>query len=151
MDWASPGFAGAVAALLTPLVVYMWQRAFPISSFSQFDLVGRDELQRRNNWIDRTATLLIFVGLASFAIPYTHGAQRNDPIGAALGFGLMMWLPAAFVIAVTLPRGINRFREFLRWYELKWGIGIRGITYVYVPLFVLAALALAYVLHRYVV
>jgi hypothetical protein len=151
MDWTSPGFAGAVAALLTPLVVLIWQKVFPVSSFSQFDLIGREDLQRRNNWIDRTATFLMFAGLVSFVVPYAHGAQRNDPIGLALGFGLMMWLPASFVMTVTLPRGANRFREFLRWYELKWGIGIRGITYVYVPLFVLAALALVYVLQRYVV
>ena len=151
MDWTSPGFAGAIAALVTPLVVLIWQRAFPVSSFSQFDLVGRDELQRRNNWIDRAATFLMFVGLMAFVVPYVLGAPRNDPIGLALGFGLMMWLPASFVIGVTLPQGTNRFREFLRWYELKWGIGMRGIAYVYVPLFVLSAFALAYVLQRYVV
>jgi hypothetical protein len=92
----------------------------------------------------------MFVGLMSFVFPYAQGTPPNDPIGGALGLGLMMWLPGSFVMAVTLPHGTTRFREFLRWYELKWGIGIRGITYVYVPFFVFGAAALCYALQWFV-
>jgi len=151
IDWTSPQVHGAIGAALTPIVIAIWKRLFPVSSFSEFDHVRRDDLKRRNNWIDWIATLVMFLGLASWFVPYSKGLPTNDPIGAALGFGLMMWLPASFILIVTLPRGLSRFREFLWWYELKWGIGIRGIAYVYVPLFVFAAAALIYAFRRLVV
>ena len=114
INWTSPDVAGAVAAFLTPFAVIIWKRLSPVSSFSEFDFISRDELKRRNNWIDRVATLLMFVGLMSFVFPYAQGTPLIDPIGGALGLGLMMWLPASFVMVVTLPHGTTRFREFLR-------------------------------------
>jgi hypothetical protein len=61
----------------------------------------------------------------------------------------MLWLPALFIFAVTLPAGgPARFREFLRWYELKWGIGQRSISAVYMPFYAFGLIGLGYAVVR---
>ena len=37
--------------------------------------------------------------------------------------------------------GLPRFREFWRFYELRWGIGVTGIKLVYIPFAVLGLVA----------
>ena len=46
----------------------------------------------------------------------------------------MVDLPVAVIASITLHQGVKRFQEFWRFYEIKYGIGIRGITCVYTPI-----------------
>lgn len=151
IDWISPAVAGAAAIVLVPIFMRAWKRAFPADSFSYFDTLGREQLERRNRWIDHSASLLFFVGLLSALIPYANGTPNNDPIGLAMGFGLAMWLPTLWIALVTLPRGgAQRLLEFLRWCEIEWGIARRGLGYFFVPLLVLAGFSLLYAERRYI-
>ena len=125
------------AAIGTPLIMKLWGRWSPPTRASEFDSVSKEELRRRNNWIDNVACSLALIGIFSPLLLYANGMSNRNPWPVGLGFGLMVILPVAFVSMFTLPQGFVRFREFWRFYELKYGIGVRGITYVFVPIAVL--------------
>src|SRR5262245_24982444 len=94
--------------------------------------MGADRLRARNKWLDRAFTVLMFVGLlVPLLAMQALGSVQLDLRIIGLAFGNMVVLPTAFVAAITLPSGIARFHEFWRYYELKWGIGLKGIAWVY--------------------
>lgn len=126
--------SAAIASAITPLIIYVWSRAFPVANNPEFGSVDYAMLKKRNGWIDAIATLMMFIGLL-LPFPLIHSIP-NDRVGYLfpLALGLMVICPFAWVCAVTLPTGRARFREFWRFYELRWGIGMRGIKLVYVPL-----------------
>ena len=66
----------------------------------------------------------------------------------ALQFGLMIDLPVAVIAAMTMRQGIKRFQEFWRYYEIKYGIAIRGIAWIYIPIGLLGPIGLVMVLWR---
>jgi hypothetical protein len=150
MDWTSFGAVGPIAGLLTPLVMFLWKKYFPAVAAPEFAGVPTEVLRRRNDWIDHIANSLMILGASSAVIPWALGVPVTDLLAPALGFGLMLWLPALFILSVTLPHGSLRLREYLRWYELKWGIGLKSISYVYMPFYAAALLALCYALGRLV-
>lgn len=130
-----------IATAVTPLIVYLWGRAFPIANNSEFGSVDYDTLKKRNGWIDVIATLTMFIGVL---LPFLLvGLVRKDRVIwlPALAIGLMVISHFAWVCAVTLPSGAPRFREFWRFYELRWGIGISGIKLVYIPVGALGVVA----------
>jgi len=120
------------SAALTPIIVSLWAKITPVASRSEFDCIGAEQLKSRNEWLDRTFTALMFVGLVA-PIPFIAnvGARQLGPWLLGFAFGNMVVLPSAVVAAVTLPKGPARFREFWRYYEVKWGIGLKGIVWVY--------------------
>lgn len=138
-----------VAAVLTPLAMHAWKKLFPAQTPREFARTDRSELRRRNDWIDRLASTLMVLGAAAAVLPWMAGVPFDDPLAPSLGFGLMLWLPALFILAATLPLGgAARFREFLHWYELKWGIGARSISAVYMPFYALGLIGLGYAAFR---
>jgi len=46
------------------------------------------------------------------------------------------------IALITSREGTERFRKFWRYYEVKWGIGLRSIAWVYVPIGALAPVGL---------
>ena len=58
----------------------------------------------------------------------------------------MVALPVAVIALITLRQGSDRFREFWRFYEIKWGVGLCGIAWVYLPIGLLAPLGLGLML-----
>ena len=58
-------------------------------------------------------------------------AKPLTPWLIGFAIGSMVVLPSAVIAVLTLPRGAVRFREFWRYYEVKWGIGLKGIAWVY--------------------
>ena len=49
--------------------------------------------------------------------------------------GLSVSFHFIWVCLATLPfGGVVRFREFWRFYEIKWGIAMNGIRVVYIPI-----------------
>jgi len=132
----SPIISGAAAAILTPLIMALWSKMAPPAESSAFDHIDPDDLHDRNNGIDVVCQVLsvtgIFVplGLMAVGVPPTFWL-------VSLGFGLMVILPVSYITAVTYRGGIERFREFWRFYELKWKIGIRSIMWLYIPIAIL--------------
>jgi hypothetical protein len=116
----------------------------PVSS-TEFDELGVEALTKRNNNLNCIFTLLMFIGLIfplSFFIYFPKGASVRAIGLVALAFGLMVDLPVAVIAAVTLRQSFKRFREFWRFYELKYGIGVRGIAWVYTPIGLLGVIGL---------
>jgi hypothetical protein len=131
----------AAALILTPLVVKAWSKLAPPNEVSEFDELLPGELKRRNGWIDAISTLLCLIGICSPIWFYMRGVSNHNLWPVGLGFGLMVILPSLFVLGVTLPQGLRRLREFGRFYEMKYGIGIRGVLIVYVPLAILGVVS----------
>jgi hypothetical protein len=126
--------SGLVGGLLTPLIVRWWSRAAPPAETSEFDSLGMDVLRARNNRIDVIGTVLSFCGLLT-AFPFYFGPVKSNsgwPLG--MGFGLMVILPVTYFWVATRHGGISRWHEFWRFYELKWGVGLRGLQWLYVPI-----------------
>ena len=143
---------GVAAIALVPLIMLLWKRLAPPSGHSEFDDLGRDVLTKRNAKLDGLFTTLMFVGLIGPFLVASRFLSGTHPkplflIGlGALSFGLMVTLPVAVIASLTLRQGGNRFREFWRFYEIKWGIGLRGIAWVYIPIGLLAPLGLGLML-----
>jgi hypothetical protein len=123
--------------VLTPLIVYVWSRAFPVRSDPEFAAIDYQTLKKRNGWIDLIATAMMFAGLAApfLLIPFVRKENAMWLIGVAIGS--MVIFHFLWVCAATRSFGGQRAREFWRFYELRWGIGIAGIKFVYIPLGVL--------------
>ena len=135
--------------VLTPIVMLLWQRVAPPTDRSEFDALGMEVLAQRNGRLNSLFTLLMFVGLLVplfflLSLPRSSGLHAVGFL--ALEFGLMVDLPVAVIGAITMRRGIKRFQEFWRFYEIKYGIGIRGIAWVYIPIGLLAPIGLVMVL-----
>ncbi len=127
----------ALSVVLTPLIMLLWGAIFPVrgdSEFQQYDLAS---LRPRNRWINNISLLLHFVGMFlpfPFLIERSKSNPEFDPWMIALIFGSMVLFPFLFITAITLPQGIKRFREYWRFYELHYGIGILGIKIVFIPI-----------------
>jgi len=120
------------SALLTPLIVALWARIAPVATRSEFDHLGTDQLRARNRWLDHLFTLLMFIGLVvPFAFIPLLRSEQDGLWLFGLALGNMVILPTAAIAAITLPKGAARFREFWRFYEVRWGIGLRGIAWAY--------------------
>jgi hypothetical protein len=116
---------------------------------SEFDSLGSGLLAQRNKVLDGLFTLLMFVGLVlplTVCLVFLRNKPPSSPgvlVGLGLlSFGLMVVLPVTVIAAITLRDGASRLREFWRYYEVKWGIGLRGIAWVYIPIATLAPIGL---------
>ena len=134
-----------LSVALTPIILFLWGAVFPVTDEPEFDGYDFEAMKKRNKWINNISVALHFVGLC-LPIPFLVSATDSDPElvpwGIALVFGSMVIVPFVFVTAITLPQGIKRFREYWRFYELHYGIGIRGIKAVFVPIGLIGIAAL---------
>lgn len=129
-----PIFTGLLAGFATPIVMSLWGKLSPPAKSSPHDSFSEQELIRRNNWINNISIVLLFVGIGVSLLLYENGASPHDPWPAGLGFGLMVILPVTFISLVTLPRGIRRYGEFWRFYELKYKVSLKSIFILYLLL-----------------
>lgn len=117
---------------ITTAVMRLWKFLAPVGEKSPFDALGADQLRRRNVWLDRLFTTLMFVGLFVPAIflvklkPY-----GPSPWIAGVGIGFMALLPMSIIACITLRQGRARLLEFLRYYEKRWGVGAKSVFIVY--------------------
>lgn len=121
------------ATLLTPLVVTLWSRAFPPAPLAELE--DAETLRARNGWIDGVATLFMFGGAFLPLVLFGRNFNAVGMWAVGLMFGLMVSMHFLWVCLATIPfGGRNRFREFWRFYELRWGIAMKGIRLVYIPI-----------------
>lgn len=125
--------SGLMGALLTPLIVRWWSRAAPPAETSEFDSLGMDALRARNSRIDNVGTVLSFCGLLTAFPFYFNSSATNSWWPLGMGFGMMVIFPVTYFWLATRGGGLARWYEFWRFYEIKWGIGLRGLRWVYVP------------------
>ncbi|TNZ55559.1 hypothetical protein CGK45_22995 [Vibrio parahaemolyticus] len=135
----------ALSIVLTPIIIILWAKFFPVAENDEFNFLSQDTLKEKNKWINNISVFLHFVGLV-LPIPLISKVSENNPElvpwGIALIFGSMVLIPLIFVSMVTLPRGVKRFREYWRFYELHYGIGIKGIKVVFIPIGLVGLLSL---------
>lgn len=129
--------AGLAGGVLTPLIMTWWRRVTPPADSSEFDALSRDQLHARNNKIDVIGQIASLCGLLT-AFPFYFGPQdSNSPWPLGMGFGMMVIFPVTCFWLATRHGGATRWREFWRFYELKWGVSCRSLRWLYVPIGVL--------------
>lgn len=131
-----------ISAILTPLIIIVWGLAFPPSEKSRFNKFSAEELKNRNNLLEVITQWSSLLGLAFPLLYFTE--SELDAFGfwiIGFAFGSMVAIPCSIVALVTLPKGRERFFEYWRFYELKYGIGIQSILVLVV--FSLALLILS--------
>ncbi|HTO54566.1 MAG TPA: hypothetical protein VMR50_14365 [Myxococcota bacterium] len=92
------------------------------------------ELVRRNARIDALGAAWALPALLVPFVLYAQGVPRDNAWPLGLGIGLAVILPATHVALFTLPQGTQRLREFLRYYELRWGVGHGSLALLCLPL-----------------
>ena len=138
--------SGLVGGLLTPFIVRWWSRATPPAETSEFDSLGIETLRARNNRIDVVGQILSICGLLT-AFPFYFGPlASNSPWPLGMGFGMMVIFPVTYFWFATRRGGLVRWYEFWRYYELKWGVGLRGLRWLYIPIAALGLVSLVMVL-----
>ncbi len=131
--------AGAMA--FTPLIMRALAKAFPVRTDADTQDISPKLLHSRNNWIDNVACFLAIVGICAPLPLYAYVLDKHNPWGVGFGFGLMVILPTLWVATITLPKGVARWVEFWRFYERKYKINLRGVTYIFVPIAVLGVIS----------
>ncbi len=139
-------FPALASLLLTPVIMKYWRKLSPVPTLSKYDKIGQEQLRKRNNKIDILFTILMFIGfmIPSLLYYFQIGPQNGWPLG--LAFGFMIMLPVTVVSIITLREGTDRFNEFWRYYELKWGIGLKGIRLLYITTSVVGLISLFMIL-----
>jgi hypothetical protein len=142
--WTTPVVIAA-SALLTPLLGRALSHAFP-PQHPAWD--HYETLRKRYNALEllsQLAAVLAGIGSVCFLI-----AMRppNTPWLVGIVFGWVVLAPILLIALLTLPRGIERWREFWRFYELRYKISLHFITPLYATLCLLGLVSTAVVLHR---
>jgi hypothetical protein len=109
---------GALTGLLGGYVGNKLLRLVPPKRSSKFDNRPLSEMRARNNRIDNVGTLIIGGGYVILSI-WIINFWKHDLWQIGIVFGFPVALTLAFVCVVTLPMGVDRFREFWRFHELK--------------------------------
>lgn len=135
---ALPIFA---AATLTPLAMYFFGRMWPPRRVGEF---RRERLKAQYGWIDTVAMLLCMASAVAPLSLLNLMSSNTDPIGIwiiGLQFGSMVIVPSLWVALATLPFGVHRFRDFWLFYEVRWGVGMRGWCIICLPLGILGVVS----------
>lgn len=117
-----------ISAIATPRIIVVWGLAFPPSEKSRFNKFSAEELKKRNNLLEVITQWSSLLGIAFPLLYFNEG--ELDAFGlwvVGFAFGSMVAIPCLIVSLVTLPKGRERFFEYWRFYELKYGIGIKSI------------------------
>lgn len=109
------------AVALTPLVIWALARMVP----PRRALLGEyDELKERYGRLELAAALASMLGVCG-VIAGLVVLRKDGPWMVGLLFGAIAAAPVALVAAVILPsRGLH-WGDYWRYYELRYGIGLR--------------------------
>jgi hypothetical protein len=131
--WSPFVLSAFAASFMTPLVVTLWSRTFPPAPLNKSE--NKETLRARNGWIDLIATMFMFARLFIPLVLFGRDFNSAGIWAVGLMFGLMVSLHFLWVCVATIPfGGLARFREFWRFYEVRWGIAMKGIRMVYIPI-----------------
>ena len=142
--WTTPLVISA-SAFLAPLLGRALSRTFPPQhpAWDQFEA-----LQVRYNTLELASRLIAvaaIIGSVWFVI-VAHPA--NPPWLAGFIFGWLVLAPVLLIALFTLARGVSCWREFWRFYELRYKISLHFLTPLYAMFCLLGIVSSAAVLHR---
>lgn len=131
-----PLLSGLIGVIVTHLLIRWLGRRFPVGRKPHL----LDWYEPRYQWIESSGFVLFFCGMGlGMSLYYSGYLPRNDPRGAALGFFLGCLMPLGFLSCVCAFSKRHRFREYLDFEELKYGVRNRFSLYLVLPVFVLSA------------
>ena len=133
------------ATVLTPIILHALGRALPPR---RGDAPEYNSLSHRYRLLElwsQLAALVGIVGAVTFLILLRVG---NTPwiVGLVLGWPVLVAI--LFIAAFTLPHGFSCWREFWRFYELRYHVTLRFFAPVYALLCVLGVISTAVLLAR---
>ena len=99
----------------------------------EFDSPDFETMKRRNAWIDNVATLVMFIGFVA-PLVLIHSYHGSVFWIFGLMFGDLVIGHISSVSLITLPMGATRFREYWRYYDSRWRVGISGMKFLYIPI-----------------
>jgi hypothetical protein len=119
------------AIVLTPIAMRVLARTFPARPGEPTEY---ESLRQHYRWLEiasQVAALAGIIGSIAFLILLRVG---NTPWIVGAGFGWLVLAPVLVIAAFTLPRGVARWREFWRFYELTYHVSLRLLAPIYVIL-----------------
>lgn len=135
----------AASAFLTPLLMRALAVAFPPRGPQSNDHQG---LRSRYNTIELWSQFFAVLGGVA-AVWFVIALRRgNTPWHVGVIFGWLVLTPLLFIAVCTLPRGVSRWNEFWRFYELRYRITLRLLAPVYTFLALLGVVSTVVLLFR---
>jgi len=148
MDLGSPAVSTALAAVITPLLIWALGWIFPPRQRAEFAELPPDELRNRNTWIEYGFTAIFFVGLCiGIGFYVVTGASPYDPLGGEIGGVIAGLGPFVFLVLVS-GFSVRRFGEYIYFCEMNHGMSRAGLAVILVPVLFVGLLSLIYLGHR---
>jgi hypothetical protein len=130
---------------LTPVIMRALARKFPARSGDPGECESLRRQYRRLELGSQLAALAGIIGLIALLILFHVG---NTPWIVGAGFGWLVLAPVLLIAAFTLPRGVARWRDFWRFYELTYHVSLRFLAPLYVALCALGIVSTLALLSR---
>jgi len=133
------------ATVLTPIITRALGHALPPR---QSDTVEAHSLSRRHRSLELWSQLAAVIGLVGAIAFLVLLRVGNTPWLIGVVFGWPVLVAILFIGSFTLPHGLSYWREFWRFYELRYGITLRFLAPLYATLCALGLASTAVLLSR---
>jgi hypothetical protein len=133
------------AMVLTPIIMRALARKFPARSGDPGEY---ESLRQQYRWLELGSQLAALGGIIGAIGLLILSHVGNTPWIIGVGFGWLVLAPILVIAAFTLPRGVARWREFWRFYELTYHISLRFLAPIYVALCALGIVSTLALLSR---
>jgi hypothetical protein len=133
------------ATVFMPIILRALSRALPPR---QTDTTEYDSLSYKYRSIELWSRSAAFVGIIGAVAFFILEHIGNTPWIVGLVFGWPVLVAILFIAAFTLPHGLSCWREFWRFYELRYHIRLRFLAPLYAALCALGLVSTAVLLSR---
>jgi hypothetical protein len=133
------------ATVFTPIILRALSRILPAQ---RGDALEVDSLSHRYRSLELWSQLAAIVGVIGAVAFFILMRVGNTPWIIGLVFGWPVLVAIVFIAAFTLPHGLSDWRDFWRFYELRYNIALRFVAPLYAALAVLGLVSTAVMLSR---
>jgi hypothetical protein len=133
------------ATVFTPIIMHALSWALPPRSTGATDYGSLSNKYRSLELWSQFAAFAGIIGAGAFFILARIG---NTPWILGLVFGWPVLVAVLFIATFTLPHGIGCWREFWRFYELRYHVTLRFFAPLYAALCALGLVSTAVLLFR---
>ena len=133
------------ASVFTPIILRALSRALPPRQTNPTD---RESLPYKYRSIELWSQVAAFIGIIGAGAFLISAHLGNTPWIVGLVFGWPVLVAILFIAAFTLPHGLSCWREFWRFYELRYDIQLRFLAPLYAALCALGLVSTAVLVSR---
>ncbi|HYR23692.1 MAG TPA: hypothetical protein VEP30_12305 [Chthoniobacterales bacterium] len=133
------------ATVFTPIILHALSRILPAPPSDTLEV---DSLSHRYRSLELWSQLAAIVGVIGAVVFFILMRVGNTPWIVGLVFGWPVLVAVVFIATFTLPHGLSDWRDFWRFYELRYNITLRFVVPLYASLAVLGLVSTAVVLSR---